>query len=294
MATPRGGFVWHELMTTDPDAAIRFYSKVIGWQVEAWKGDPTYRIWTAGGAPMGGLMRLPEEARRMSAPPSWLTYVFTPDVDATVRRATSLGGRVLAAARNLPDVGRFAVLADPQGAAFSVYKPAREQSGVKQGTPGEFSWHELATTDYRAAWNFYRALFGWEATEALDLGPAGTYWMFRSAGQGRGGIYNKPPEMPVANWLPYILVRNADQTAETAKRLGARILMGPMDVPTGDRIAAGIDPQGAAFAVYALPVKPAARAAPKRRPAKRPQAKKKATAKKKPAKKKARKAKRRR
>src|SRR3989442_12198072 len=90
---PRGRFVWHELMTTDPDAAVGFYSKVVGWKVQARKDDSAYRLWMTGSSPMGGLMRLPEQARRMGAPPHWMPYVAVPDVDATGRQAQGLGAR---------------------------------------------------------------------------------------------------------------------------------------------------------------------------------------------------------
>jgi uncharacterized protein len=275
----RGRFVWHELMTTDPDAAARFYPGVTGWKVQAWEQDPSYRLWKTGAALMGGLMRLPEEARRMGTRPSWLVYVGVPDVDASVRHATSLGARALVPPQTIP-VGCFAVLADPQGAAFAVYKPSPEPPEPKDDEVGvgDFCWHELATRDYKAAWEFYRALFGWESTEAMDMGPGGVYWMFGRAGRSLGGMYNKPREMPAApHWLCYVRVPNADTAAAAVTRLGGRLLNGPMEVPGGARIAQVQDPQGAAFAVHSLVV---ARAAAK------PEAK----AKKKPARPKARKA----
>ena len=261
---PRGRFVWHELMTTDPDAAVRFYSKVVGWQVQSWEADPSYRLWTMGGPPRGGLMRLPEEARRTGTPPYWLMYVAVPDVDATVRQATSLGGRTRVPAQDI-SVGRFAVLEDPQGATFAVYKPAPGQPPTSDAAGlAEFSWHELATTNWRAAWDFYHALFGWEKTEAMDMGPGGIYQMYGRGGGGPtlGGIYDKPAEMPAPPaWLCYVTVPSADKAAATVKRLGGRVVSGPMEVPGGGRIAQCVDPQGAMFAVHSTA--PAARATPK-------------------------------
>src|SRR5438445_777479 len=164
----RGRFVWHELMTTDPDAAARFYPAVTGWKVQTWEHNPAYRLWTMGGAPMAGLMALPDHSRRMGTPPAWLSYVGVPDVDATVRQATSLGARTYAGPQDIP-VGRFAVLADPQGATFGLYKPSQQPVRGNDAAIGDFSWHELATTDCKAAWAFYRALFGCEAREARPL-----------------------------------------------------------------------------------------------------------------------------
>src|SRR5437879_10392818 len=124
MPTPtlRGRFVWHELTTTDPDAAARFYPGVTGWKVQAWEQDPSYRLWMTGSVLRGGLMRLPQESRRLGAPPSWLMYVGVPDVDASVRQATSLGARTLAPPRPLP-AGRFAVPEAAQAPAAALAQP---------------------------------------------------------------------------------------------------------------------------------------------------------------------------
>lgn len=252
----RGHITWHELITSDPKAAIPFYSKVVGWGTSAYPGVPGYTLWTMKGspAPMGGLMSLPE------APPNWLTYVATPDCDGTVRQATALGGRTVKAAQTIAGVGRFAVLADPQGAVFAVLQPEPAAPDVENPTQlGDFSWHELATTDWQAAWGFYAQLFGWQKMDAMDMGPQGTYQMFGRKGKMLGGFYNKPPEMPAPNWLPYALVKSADAAAATAAKLGAKIVTGPMDVGGGDRIAVFTDPQGAAFAVHSRKVAVAAK-----------------------------------
>jgi predicted enzyme related to lactoylglutathione lyase len=118
--------------------------------------------------------------------------------------------------------------------------------------PGDFSWHELATHDWRSAWDFYRSLFGWERESEMDMGPAGTYFMFKRQGGVKplGGIYNKPPEVPAPAWLPYILVPSADKAVGIAKANGGMVVNGPMDVPGGDRIAQIIDPLGAMIAVH--------------------------------------------
>lgn len=275
-AQPRGRFVWHELMTNNPDAAAAFYGKVIGWKTQGWPQDPSYRTWTARGIPVGGLMALPDEAKLAGAPPHWMSYIGVPDVDAAVRQATGLGARTHVQPRDIPNAGRFAVLADPQGASFAVY--ASSQPEMEQLELGGFSWHELATTDYQAAWKFYRALFGWENTSTMDMGALGPYFMFGLGGVPLGGIYNKPLEVPMPNWLPYVLVRKADDTGKAATRAGGRVINGPMEVPDGDRIVAFLDPQGAVIAAHS---KAPAKKAAKKKPAKKKAAK---TTKKKPAK----------
>lgn len=260
--TPRGRFIWHELMTTDSRAAERFYKAVIGWRTEKWEQDPTYKLWTTANGPIGGLMALPDDAKRMGAPPNWLAYVGTPNVDATVDRAMALGARVLTGPLDVPGVGRFAVMADPQGAIFAPYRAAGDPPG-HDGEPrlGEFSWHELVTTDPVAAFAFYSELFGWEKTEAMEMGPAlGTYQMYGFEGQSIGGVYAKPADIAAPpSWLCYARVDDASAAARKIEALGGRVLNGPMEVPGGDWIAQCLDPQGATFAVHSLPQPPGAR-----------------------------------
>lgn len=268
-SVPRGRFVWHELMTTDPDAAARFYATVVGWQVRPGQSDPSYRLWMMSGAPRGGLMRLPEDARRMGAPPHWMPYVAVPDVDAVVRQAQALGARVYVPPRDLPPPGgRFATLADPQGATFSVVRPGpSEPPGTDDPVLGDFSWHELGTTDWKAAWAFYQKLFGWGHHSSVEMGPGNTYWMFKRPGGTRplGGMYKAEQGVP-PHWVSYSHVSSADRAADAVARAGGRVVSGPMDVPGGDRIAVCLDPQGVLFAVHARPVAAAARAPKAKRP----------------------------
>ena len=252
--TPRGRFVWYELMTSDPVAAQAFYAQVVGWKAEAWEGGPTpYTMWMNDETALGGVMSLPDEARKQGAPPHWLAYVGTLDVDGTVSRATALGGTLLHGPVDVPKVGRFAVLADPQGAVFAAFRSTGQAPGHDgPWQVGEVSWHELATADPAKAFDFYRDLFGWVATEAMDMAPVGTYQMFgRTKDRAMGGIFKKPAEMPgPPAWLLYVSIDSVDTQSELVKKLGGQVLNGPMDVPGGDRIVQCLDPQGAAFALH--------------------------------------------
>ncbi len=264
---PLGRIVWHELMTTDTPAAIDFYQAVVGWDTMNWGQDPGYRLWTNGDTPVGGLMILPVEARQMGAPPHWLMYVGVPDCGATIDQASGLGAQVLVPPQTIPTVGTFAVLSDPQAAVFAVLQPEGDVPG-HDGEPkrGEFSWHELATTDWEAAWAFYSRLFGWETTEDMDMGPMGVYHMFGRNGQSMGGMFNKPPEMPQPpNWLCYAKVKNVDHATEKITLRGGTVVNAPMDVPGGDRIVQCLDPQGVAFALHSVAPKQAKRAKPAKR-----------------------------
>jgi uncharacterized protein len=249
MSAETGRFVWFDLMTTDLEKAKSFYSDVIGWQTRKWPGGD-YEMWMAGEQSIGGLMALPTEARKAGTPPHWMGYVATNDVDATVKKAEKLGGRVLVPAQDIPDVGRFAFLADPQGAAFAVFM---SKSGGAPSSLDHFSWCELNSTDWKAGWKFYSELFGWKHTSSMEMGPElGEYFMFGlDPKRPMGGMSNTASMMKVpAHWLHYIKVKNADETVKKVNQKGGKVLNGPMDVPGGGRIAQCMDPQGAAFAIH--------------------------------------------
>jgi predicted enzyme related to lactoylglutathione lyase len=271
MAQPsvHGRFIWRELMTDDTAAAADFYATVVGWQVHAPvhpNGD--YRVFAVGKREVAGAMSLPEPARQAGARPHWLPYIGADDVDAVVSRVEQLGGKVLRAATDVQDIGRYAVLADPQGAAFGVYHPRRPVAApAGQPQRGEFSWQELATSDFEAGFRFYAELFGWETLQRMDMGPAGTYLIFGLKGMRLGGIYKHSAQTQAQGpyWLSYISVPDVDTVAGTARAHGARVVTGPMDVPDEGRIVQLLDGSGVLFAIHsrkAAATQPAA-AAPK-------------------------------
>jgi len=251
----RGQFVWYDLMTADPKAAKDFYSQLIGWGTQEWEGegDQPYTMWTNKETPLGGVMELPEEAKAAGAPPHWMAYVSVDDIEQTVSKVKEAGGSVLHDATEVPGAGSFAVLADPQGAAFAIYKPANPEGedSTDKGQIGQFSWNELATSDYKGAFSFYSDLFGWEPQEAMDMGPGGIYQIYGQGGASLGGMFNKPDEMPgPPMWLYYVSVKDVNVTVEKVTELGGQVLNGPMEVPGGDLIAQCVDPQGALFALH--------------------------------------------
>lgn len=252
---PRGRFIWHEILTTDVEAAQAFYTRIAGWGTDLWRHEelPPYHMFTLDGTPYAGAHKLPDEAVAAGAPPHWIAYVAVPDVDAAVERTKERGGEVRMGPMDVPTVGRVAVLTDPQGAMFGVYRPAGEVGG-HDGAPelGEVSWHELATTDWEAAFDFYHDLFGWQKISAVDMGEMGTYQMYnRVPDVPLGGMFDKPAEMPGPPvWVNYIRVEDVHATAEEVKAAGGQVINGPMEVPGGDWIAQCLDPQGAFFAIH--------------------------------------------
>lgn len=267
----RGRFVWHELMTRDVPGAKKFYARLVGWDPQPWAADPNYTVCLSEAGPSAGIFAITDDFPA-EMPAHWANYIGTRDVDGTVAAAVRAGGSIVKEPQDIKGAGRYAVLKDPQGAVFAILDPENSSAEHDIAPVGSFSWHELATSDNEAAFAFYSNLFGWDAISRMDMGPLGTYLIFGWNGVQRGGIYNKPADMPAPpNWLPYVRVPNADAGFKTATSSGARQLTAPMDVPGGSRVASFFDPTGAAFAIHSLPAAtPAAASAPKAAKAKSP------------------------
>jgi predicted enzyme related to lactoylglutathione lyase len=255
-----GRFVWYELLSTDPQGAIAFYPEVTGWKTEAFAGGPgPYTMWVGSQGPLGGVTELPAQARAMGAPSYWQANVEVADVDATVEEVKRLGGKVYVT-EDIAGVGRFAVIADPQGAVISVFTPASEMKAHDTSQAGEFQWHELYTTDWQAAFDFYSRICKWEKLDSFDMGPMGTYLLWGRNGKQLGGMMTMPPGMKTPDgravppsWMYYVTTDDLDAALERAKGKGATVINGPMEVPGGQRIVQLLDPQGAAFALVTRP-----------------------------------------
>ncbi|MCX5519593.1 VOC family protein [Kaistia defluvii] len=248
-------FVWYELMTTDPAGARLFYGSVVGWGTrDASQPGMAYTLFTVGENPVAGLMDLPGQARKAGAPPNWIGYVSVADVDAAAARAASLGGAVHVPPADIPQVGRFAVVSDPQKAVFTLFSPLPMQvppEDPEPGTPGHIGWHELYAEDWQRAFEFYAAMFGWQKGEPIDMGDMGTYQLFTTANGSMpiGGMFDKPRHMPAPFWLFYFNVDDIDAALTRVDGGGGKRLNGPMQVPDGDWVAQYMDPQGAIFAL---------------------------------------------
>ena len=252
-----GRFCWYDLMTTDPAAGKNFYTGVLGWGTEKWEneGGVDYNMWSTERGPIGGVTQLSEEAVAAGAPPHWLAYVEVDDVAGTLAKAEQLGASVMVAATPIDDAGEFAVFADPQGATLALYRSNHGAGEFQPPRTGDFSWHELMTTDYEAALAFYSDLFGWEGTELHEMGPGANYQIFGQPGNPMplGGMFNITQEMQAQPaWGYYVTVDSLDATLDKVRNQGGTVIVGPMEVPGGDRIAQCTDPQGAFFALHEL------------------------------------------
>jgi len=255
MAQPNTGrFVWYELLTTDTKAAMDFYKDVVGWTTQPFEGG--YEMWVSKQGPLGGIYPLPDQAKKMGAPPHWMAHVEVANVDATIDEARKLDGKVFHGPEDIPKVGRFAVIGDPQGASLSVFTPTEGMAPHDTTKPAEFCWSELLTSNHEAAFRFYSTLFGWEKLSDFDMGAMGKYLIYGKGPLRFGGMFTKSKDMPMPpSWLYYTQVADLEAAVARAKAKGAKLMNGPMEVPGGARIAQLMDPQGAAFALHEEQVK---------------------------------------
>jgi predicted enzyme related to lactoylglutathione lyase len=240
-----GRVVWHELLTMDVEKAKAFYTELLGWSIEVWKpGEMDYPMVSVDGQSHGGIMKLDPAT---GAPPHWLGHVQVESVDDTIARATQRGGKVVFGPIDIPEVGRFAAIADPQGAVFSVYTPA----GEGPTSEGVFVWDELIVPDVEAAKAFYTEVIGW-TTADMDMGEAGVYTLLNRAGDvNSAGILKRPEGMDwPAHWLVYLATDDVDATAQRAVELGGQVHAPAFDVPGVGRLAILGDPTGAAFGIF--------------------------------------------
>jgi predicted enzyme related to lactoylglutathione lyase len=250
MSLPQSRFVWYELMTTDASGSADFYQTVLGWRFSAMGH---YTIATAGDAAVAGMMEWPAADRRPDSPHRWMGYIGVDDVDATLQRLAAAGGAVHRPADDVPGVGRFAVVADPQHADFVLFTPQGSRAAPPAMlTPGHVGWHELHADDVMGVLPFYETLFGWIRGDAFDMGPLGTYQTFATGAPAGGGMMARQPPINRPTWLYYFNVDNiTTATARVMQAGGQVVLSGPQQVPGGTWVAQCVDTQGALFALLA-------------------------------------------
>jgi len=251
MADCGGHFVWYELMTTDMEAAEAFYADVVGWGTRnASTPGLAYTLFTAGETPVGGMMNLRGDAGKIGAEPRWIGYVGVDDVDAAVKRLEQLGGTVHVPPTDIAGISRFSVVADPQMATLVLVKwlsPALPEP-AQSGRIGSVGWHELLAADHGKALDFYQQLLGWQKG-TTEVGSIGTYQLFSAGGETIGGMFTKPPAVPMPFWLYYFRVGDIDAALKRVVAGGGEILEGPIEVPGGTWSARCVDAQGAMFAL---------------------------------------------
>ena len=251
MANAHGDFIWYELMTSDVAAAGEFYAAVLGWKRRVFDHVSGYEIFAMDGEDVAGLMVIPEQAASCGMKPGWFGYVGVDDVDATVSDILAAGGKQHMPPTDIPDVGRVAMLADPQGAMFYVMRGAVDGTSTSFAPmkSGHCHWNELATSDPAAALNFYRGRFDWEKGDAMPMGGMGDYQLLTHHEEAFGAVMRGQSAGQPPMWTYYFGVADIDAATNAAMGKGATVHYGPAEVPGGVFITVASDPQGASFGV---------------------------------------------
>ena len=252
-----GSFVWYEHLANDPKKAIDFYTQVVGWKTQPFAEDNDYVMWVGEQGPLGGVMKLPDEAAKMGAPPNWMAHVQVENVDTTASLAKKLGGKVYKEPSDIPTVGRFAVIADPQGAVISIFTPNDPMTATRPVEGRRILLERTHDERQRSPRSIStRSSSGGKSVQDMDMGPMGTYRVFGIGERQMGGMMTTPKGSPMPPmWLYYTETPDLDAAVARATKNGAKVMNGPMDVPGGGRIAQLMDPQGAAFALHQAPKK---------------------------------------
>jgi predicted enzyme related to lactoylglutathione lyase len=264
MTNPVGAFIWYELMTTDPDGAAAFYGPLVGWRIAGHAGPQSaadgmdYRlIERSDGGHAGGVLKLTPQMAEGGARPCWLGYLHVADVDAAVAAIAADGGTLLMPPFDL-EVGRIAMVADPQGVPHYVMTPVpppgQEDAAADaydRWAEQRVSWNEFYAPDLAAARAFYAKHYGFAFNETMPMGPMGDYCFFDHGGETIGAFMQKPAEVPAGMWNFYIRVPAIDAAVAAVQSLGGQVFNGPMEVPGGEWIINGMDPQGATFSLVA-------------------------------------------
>ncbi len=251
MSPVEGTPIWFELNATDRDAAKAFYEAVANWTIapSPMPEHGGYRIAEADGMPVAGI-REPMSGEEGTA--GWAIYFAADDVDALASRARELGGAVPFGPVDIPHVGRFAMLCDPQGVVFAVMKPDRPGQSQAFGpvplgtarTLGHGVWVELATPDPVAALAFYGALFGWEKQGAMPMGAMGEYAFIGKGDLRPGAMMSSATTGAPARWNWYVHVADIDAAVAKVREKGGTVLQGPDPIPGGSYSANVADPAG--------------------------------------------------
>jgi hypothetical protein len=249
---PAGSFCWIELHTTDQDAAKKFYGSLFGWtpQDNPMGPEGVYTIFQVQGRDAAAGCALRPEERSQGVPPHWMIYIAVDNVDEAVAKAQQLGGKILAPAFDVMDAGRMAVIQDPTGAIFCVWKANKSTGiGIAQ-VHGTLCWADLSTPDPTTASDFYSKLFGWHISAGRN--DSSGYLHIKNGDDFIGGVppasLRKPGVPP--HWMIYIQVDDVDATATKAKEMRASLFLPPTSMEGVGRMSVMADPQGAAFSIF--------------------------------------------
>ena len=257
MANPHGSFIWYELMTKDAKAAKAFYDSVVGWNIDAEPapGGMDYRMINAPDGQAGGVMQLSADMIAGGAQPVWLGYFGVDDVDASVAAIVADGGQVHLPPFDVPDVGRIAMVTDPQGIPFYVMRGAVDgtSTAYQRMGFGHVSWNELLAPDDEAALAFYAKHFYLTKVGEMPMDEMGAYSFIantESKGEAIGAMMKTIPGTK-PGWGFYFRVHDIEEAKAKVEAGGGKVTFGPMEVPGGEMVLNALDPEGVSFGLVA-------------------------------------------
>ena len=234
---------WVDIGTHDPSAGVGFYSELFGWEGQDMGEEAGhYTIVSKNGKQVAAISPAQDPG-----PPRWTTYVNVDDVDEVARKAESAGGKIIVPPMDVMAAGRMAIFMDTTGAVIAAWQPGEHLGAQLVNEPGAFVWSELSSSDVAKSKAFYTAVFGW------GWGGGDDYPEAQVSGRTIGAIMSRPEGMPAEvpdSWLVYFGTADVDADAAKAANLGARVTVGPADIPGTGRFAVLLYPQGAAFALF--------------------------------------------
>jgi predicted enzyme related to lactoylglutathione lyase len=247
-----GNFCWIDLSTKDPAQAKRFYGELFGWSFTDNPGPEgmTYTMVQHLGKNVAGMFK--EDSPEVH--PHWNAYVRVKNADETVEKAKKAGGKIISPnnsgkAWDVMDQGRMALLQDPSGAIVGIWEGKKHTGAEVFEQPSTLAWNEILTNDTAKAKEFFPKVFGWKVHDEKEMHY--TLFMQGEPEYHTGGLMQIDPNwgpVPPA-WHTYFAVENADKSVEKAKKLGARVNHGPMDIPNVGRFAMLMDPGHAPFSI---------------------------------------------
>ncbi len=237
---------WNESNSNDPAKASAFYQELFGWSENTMEmGEMgTYRMLNIGERTVAGMMATPE-----GVPSHWLGYVQVEDVDATAEKIAAAGGNIMMPPFDIPNMGRSAIVTDPQGAAFGLFAgtgDAMSAADAPMANPVEHSvcWVQLMTSDVQGAVKFYQDIFGWSSEPMEDQ------FVFKVGERMHCSVMANPqPETP-NHWLTYVMVDEVSDYETKASKLGGTVLVPKSTVPNMGEFSVIADPTGGVYAVW--------------------------------------------
>jgi len=242
-----GAVVWYDLLSEDASAAGDFYTALFGWEVE--KTRPDNFVIRYRGRPIAGISQIKDKLADKEES-QWLVGIEVANVKTAVKKAKRRGATMHEPITDAPGYGRYAVIADPQGAAVMLVELEFDRALGATVGPGAWVWTELWTHDLDAAAKFYADVIGFERGEVEVAGNP--YHVFTYGGDNRAGLVKMPVETIDPAWAPYVGVEDLAATLARTSELGGRVLVEPRPDFAGGKVALIADPAAGALFVYQL------------------------------------------